>query len=479
MLNPNVKAYLQDHRRKHVSVLCEMLRFASIPNVTDPDGCEPCAEWIAGRLRTLGATAEVLPTGGQPCVLGELHVSDDAPTLLIYCHYDVQPPDPLDEWITDPFDPQVRDGWLFARGASDDKGQLMTHLAAIEAYQQVGDGVPINLKLLVEGEEEIGSPNIEPFLVQHKDRLRADALVISDVGFFADGCPSIMYALRGMCAFDVTYLGPKRDVHSGLEGGVITNPLSALARLTASFHNDDGSVAIPGFYDDVVPVSDEERESWASLPHDDSARAQSLGLEYLGGGEQGYSTLERNWVRPTLECNGLSGGYAGKGAKTVIPARATGKFSLRLVANQDPAKIQSAIEKFIHERTPKGIRVEITVHASNRPVRLPTDTPAMQAGKDAMTEAFGAEPKMICCGASIPVTEILQRVLGLDAVMLGITLPEDNLHSPNERLKLDQLYRGSVMAAAFYDNLRELKTSDHGDAERKKSKVPKSTLFSS
>ncbi|MBN1553610.1 MAG: dipeptidase [Phycisphaerae bacterium] len=457
MLNPDIKAYLKDHREEHLSTLCEMLRFASISAVNDPDGCRPCAEWIAEHLRRLGLTAEVLPTDGQPCVFGELHVSDDAPTLLIYCHYDVQPPDPLDEWITPPFDPRVRDGWLYARGASDDKGQLMMHLAAIDAYRKTGGGVPINLKLLVEGEEEVGSPNIEPFLVKHKDRLQADALVISDVGFFADGCPSIMYALRGLCAFDVTYHGPNRDVHSGLEGGVITNPLNALARLTAAFHNDDGSVAIPGFYDDVIPVSEAERESWNSLPHDDEARAKSLGLEHLAGGERGYHTLERNWVRPTLECNGLSGGYAGPGAKTVIPAKATGKFSLRLVANQDPDKIQAAIDTFIHERTPKGIRAEITVHASNRPVRLPTDTPAMRAGKAAMAEAFGAEPKLICCGASIPITEILQRLLGLDAVMLGITLPEDNLHSPNERLKLTQLYQGAEMAASFYDNLRVLK----------------------
>jgi acetylornithine deacetylase/succinyl-diaminopimelate desuccinylase-like protein len=456
MLNPDVKAYLQSHREEHLSALCEMLRFASMAHVKDPDGCGPCAEWIAEHLRTLGLTAQVLPTKGQPCVFGELHVSDDAPTLLIYCHYDVQPPDPLEEWTTGPFSPDVRDGWLYARGASDDKGQLMMHLAAVDAYQQAG-GPPINLKLLVEGEEEIGSPNIEPFLVEHKDRLRADALVISDVGFFADGCPSILYALRGICAFDVTFLGPNRDVHSGLEGGVITNPLNALARLTAKFHNDDGSVAIPGFYDDVVPLSDEERAMWDSLPHDDAARAKSLGLEHLAGGERGYHTLERNWVRPTLECNGLSGGYTGKGVKTVIPAKATGKFSLRLVANQDPDKIYTAIKAFIHDHTPKGIRAKIKIHSSNRPVRLPIDTPAMQAGKDAMAEAFGAEPKLICCGASIPITEILQRVLGLDAVMLGITLPEDNLHSPNERLKLDQLWRGSHMAASFYDNLRSLK----------------------
>lgn len=456
MLNPAVKAHLETHREEYLSTLCGMLRFASIANVKEPDGCRPCAEWIVEHLRTLGVKADVLPTKGQPCVFGELHVSDDAPTLLIYCHYDVQPADPLEEWTSGPFEPQVRDGWLFARGASDDKGQLMMHLAAIDALVHT-TGAPINLKLLVEGEEEIGSPNMEPFLVRNKDRLRADALVISDVGFFAEGCPSIMYALRGMCTFDVTFHGPNRDVHSGLEGGVITNPLNALARLTAAFHNDDGSVAIPGFYDDVAPVSEEERAAWRSLPHDDAARAKSLGLEHLGGGERGYSTLERNWVRPTVECNGLNGGYAGPGCKTVIPARATGKFSLRLVANQDPNKIYAAIKQFIHSHTPKGIRAEITVHASNRPVRLPTDTPAMRAGQAAMAEAFGAEPKLICCGASIPITEIFQRVLGLDAVMLGITLPDDNLHSPNERLKLDQLYRGAEMAAAFYDNLRSLK----------------------
>lgn len=456
MLNPTVKAHLEARWERYLSALCEMLRFPSLAAVKDPDGCRPCAEWIAARLRELGLSAEILPTAGQPCVLAERQtVEASRPTLLVYCHYDVQPPDPLEEWTSPPFEPTIREGRLYARGASDDKGQLMMHLMAIDAWNQAAGGPPIHLKILVEGEEEIGSPHMEAFLREHRHRLSADALVISDVGFFADGCPSILSGLRGLCAFDVTFHGPSRDVHSGLEGGVVANPLNALARLIAAFHDENGRVNVPGFYDDVIPLSDEQRAAWAKLPHDDAARARALGVECLGGGEKGLPTLERNWARPTLECNGLHGGYAGPGAKTIIPARATAKFSLRLVAEQDPEKIFSAIETFVREHTPPGIRAEVTRHAFSRPVRLPADTPAMRAGRAAMAEAFGQDPVLIGCGASVPVTEVFQRVLGLDAAMLGISLPEDHLHSPNESLKLDQLRRGAEMIAAFYGNLAE------------------------
>jgi len=453
MLNPKVKAYLQTHREAHLSSLCEMLRFPSISNVSEPDGCGPCAEWIAETMRAIGLQADILPTGGQPCVLGQWRAPGDAPTLLIYCHYDVQPPDPLAEWVTGPFEPTVRDGRLYARGASDDKGQLMMHLMAIEAYQRAVAGLPVHLKLLVEGEEEIGSPNMEAFLLENKERLSADAAIISDLGFFAEGRPAIIYALRGMCALELTFTGPNRDVHSGIEGGVIVNPLHALSSLVAACHDDRGRVTIPGFYDNVAAVSDEERAAWAKLPFDEAARAKDLGVDVLAGGEKGYSVLERNWARPTLECNGLSGGYSGPGAKTVIPSRTTAKFSLRLVAEQDPKRILASVERFVREHTPPGIRSEITIHATNAPVRVATDSPAMRAGRAAVLEAFGTEPVMIGCGASVPVTEQFQRILGLDAVMLGISLPDDNLHAPNECLRLEQLWNGAVMAAALYQNL--------------------------
>jgi acetylornithine deacetylase/succinyl-diaminopimelate desuccinylase-like protein len=456
MLDRSVKDYLQAHRERFLESLFELLGFESLAQTNGPDGCRPCAEWIAAYIRRLGLTAEIVPTRGQPCVIGEYRTNRKCPTLLVYTHYDVQSPDPLDLWTSAPFRPEVRNGFLYARGASDDKGQLFAHLMAIEAYLQTSQTLPLNLKLLVEGEEEIGSPNMEAFLTENKTRLAADALVVSDVGFFAENCPSIIYALRGMCPFEVTFVGPNRDVHSGLEGGVVVNPLHALADLVAAFHDDDGRVTVPGFYDDVLPLRDEERKAWAKLPYDKAEHARRLGVEVLAGGEKDYSPLERNWARPTLECNGMIGGYTGPGVKTVIPSRASAKFSMRLVADQDPGKIFPAVERFVCNHTPPGIRSQVTVQAVSRPVWTSTDSTVMRAAQAAMTEAFGAEPALIRCGASVPVTEVFQRLLGLDTVVLGISLPEDNLHSPNECLKLTQLWRGAEMMAALYHNLAEM-----------------------
>ena len=466
MLSDKVKKYLREHRDEHLKGLCELLRFPSIANVKDPDGCGPCAEWLVEYLRRLGMEAELLTTGGRPCVFAELHVGADVPTLLVYAHYDVQPPEPLEAWRSGPFDPEVRDGCLFARGASDDKGQLFTHIMAVDALLNAGGGVPVNLKFLFEGEEEIGSPNIEALLSEQAKRFDADALVISDVGFFAENCPSIIYALRGMCCFEVTFTGANRDVHSGIEGGVIANPISALAKVLSAFHDADGRVAVPGYYDDVLPLSESERAAWAKLPFDESDHARELGLDTLAGGEKGYPVLERNWARPTLECNGIIGGHTAPGTKTIIPAQASAKISLRLVPNQNPDAIFPAIERFVAEHTPPGIRSQVQVQAISRPVLLGTDSPGMRAGKYAITEAFGRKPVLIRCGASVPVTEVFQRVLGLDAVMLGISLPEDNLHSPNERLKLEQLWRGAYMAAEFYRKLAPDSGAGNGEVDR-------------
>lgn len=455
MLNAAVKTWLDDHRQDHLDQLMELLRFPSIANVTDPDHCTPCAEWLAKHFQRLGFEAEILLGDGPPYVLAERVVNPAAPTVLLYGHYDVQPPEPLELWDSPPFEPVVKDGWLVARGANDDKGQLFAHVMAIDAWTAVAGSPPVNVKFLIEGEEEIGSPHIEPFLETHADRLAADALALSDTGFYDAAHPSITTALRGLCYFEINCTGPSHDLHSGLEGGLVANPATALARLIASLHDAAGRVTIPGFYDGVVQPAAEELRQWQDLGFDAHAHAAELGIDCLAAGEAGLDPLVRNWARPTLECNGIVGGYTGPGSKTIIPSRATAKISMRLVANQDPATIDAAFRAFVAEHTPAGITSEVTSLAHGRPVLLATDSPAARSGRDAMAEAFGSEPTLIRCGASVPIVESFQRHLGLDAVLLGLGLPEDRLHSPNEQFKLSQLYHGAVMSAAFLQNLRD------------------------
>ena len=454
MLNEAVRTYLHEHRAQHLDALCELLRMPSIANVSGPaDACGRCAAWLADRLERMGLAARVAPAGGKPNVVASAHVDETRPTVLIYGHYDVQPPDPLSEWHTPPFEPTVRDGVLYARGASDDKGQLFAHMMALEAWQEAGGGLPVNVKILIEGEEEIGSPNIEPFLVSCADELAADVVVVSDSAFFAPNLPSITYALRGLVYFELTVEGPREDLHSGVHGGAVTNPLNALAAMVAAMHDSEGRVTFEGFYDAVDSLAPAEREAWEALPFDAARYAASLGVDALGGGERGYSPLERRWSRPTLDCHGIVGGYVQSGSKTVLPARATAKLSCRLVARQDPEKIVAGIKRFAAEHTPPGVTASIAVHATARPVSVATDSPAMAAAREAMAEAFEHPVAMIACGASIPVTEVFQRVLGLDAVLMGFGLPDDNLHAPNEKMDLEQIYRGAEASAAFLGNL--------------------------
>ncbi|MCE5278672.1 MAG: dipeptidase [Planctomycetaceae bacterium] len=457
MLAPAVAEYLITHRSRHLDELMDLLRFPSIANVSgDADACTPCAQWLAQRLIAAGCSARVVPTTGKPNVLAHAPAAagPDAPRVLIYGHYDVQPADPLDQWTSPPFEPAVRGGAVYARGANDNKGQLFTHVMAIEAWQRTL-GLPVNVTLLLEGEEEIGSPDLEPFILEHKDELSADAAVISDSSFFADGIPSITYALRGLVYAELTLTGPNRDIHSGEYGGAAANPVNALTAMIASLHDASGRVTLKGFYDDVLPLTDAERRAWETLPFDESAMATFLGVRdgRLGGGEKNLPALQRLWARPTLDCNGIVGGYTGKGSKTIIPARASAKFSMRLVANQNPWKIEQALAEFVAANTPPGLASDLVFHASSRPVMLATQSPSMTAAQAAVSEAFGKSPVLIRCGASVPVTELIQRVLGLDAVLMGFGLPEDNLHSPNEHFKLDQLYRGSIASAALLEHL--------------------------
>ncbi|MHC4982402.1 MAG: M20/M25/M40 family metallo-hydrolase, partial [Planctomycetota bacterium] len=328
MLPPAVREYLDSHRDELLSRLFELLRIPSIANdKSQPDQCRRAAEWLGRQFRSLGLKAEIVPTAGKPAVLAESAARPDAPTLLIYCHYDVQPAEPLDQWQSPPFEPVVRDGRIHARGACDDKGPLAAYLMALEAWQRAGGGVPVNVKFFIEGEEEIGSPNVEAFLVEHRDRLAADAAVVPDTSFFARDIPSVTYGLRGLAYFEVTFQGPSSDVHSGLHGGAVANPIHALAKMLAAVHDADGRVTIDGFYDDVLCASDEERRAWRELPFDEAAYAASLGVDVLSAGERGLDVLERLWTRPTTDCNGIVGGYTAAGAKTIIPSRATAKVS--------------------------------------------------------------------------------------------------------------------------------------------------------
>ena len=453
MLPGAVREYIESHAGELLSRLCELLRIPGVANETPPDDhCRRAAEWLAAHMKSIGLASAVVPTAGKPAVLAEARAGADSPTLLVYCHYDVQPPDPLAEWKSHPFEPVVRDGYVYARGASDDKGPLMAYLLAVEAYLRAG-GLPVNVKFFVEGEEEIGSPNAEPFLVEHRGRLAADAAVVADTSFFARGVPSITYGLRGLAYFEVALSRPASDVHSGTHGGAVANPIHALAQLIAAMHDEAGRVTIDAFYDDVLPTTDEERKAWGKLPFDEAAYAASLGIERLAGGESGLGVLERIWARPTADCNGIFGGYTGLGSKTIIPARASAKVSMRLVPRQEPDKIVSAFRRFVAAHTPPSMKSSVSVQSASRPVLVPTGSPVVEAGRRALREAFGREAAMIRCGASVPATECIQRVLGIDTLVMGCTLPDDNHHAPNERYSLEMLHGTAVAAAALMQNL--------------------------
>jgi len=453
MLPEAVKTFLADRQDEHVEQLFELIRFASVSSQSARDADSlACVRCIASRLDALGFATELRPWRRHPILLARSTApAATGRTLLIYAHYDVQPAEPLEMWASPPFEPVVRDGAIYGRGASDDKGPLMAHLAAVEAHLAAGQ-LPVHVAFFIEGEEEIGSPDLERFVAEAAGDLRADVAVISDSEFFAAGVPSITYGLRGLVYLELTLTGPSGDLHSGLHGGAVVNPLNALAAMIAGLHDADGRVALAGYYDDVLPATDAERAAWAALPFDEGAYAASLGTSPAGG-ERGLGVLERRWARPTLDCNGIVGGYGGEGSKTVIPATATAKISMRLVPHQRPEKVLASFRRYVDERTPRGVRAAVRVSAEARPVLVGPDTPAVGAARDALAEAFDADAAMVRNGASVPVTELIQRVLGIDPILMGLGLPDDNLHAPNERFGLQQFHRGAVAAAALMHNL--------------------------
>jgi acetylornithine deacetylase/succinyl-diaminopimelate desuccinylase-like protein len=434
--------------------LSDFLRIPSVSTDAAHNGdVQKAAEWLAGSLRAAGLSAEIHPTAGHPIVLGEWRqAAPGAPTVLIYGHYDVQPAAPLDLWTSPPFEPTVRDGRLYARGATDDKGQLFLHVKALEAHLAALGTLPVNVVLLAEGEEETGSKHLIPFVESHAERLACDAAVISDSSMFAPGIPALLSSLRGIVYWQIDVHGPSVDLHSGTYGGAVVNPALALARILATFHDAEGRIAIPGFYDQVRAWPAEVRRQIADLPFDEKDLLVETGAPALGG-EAGYSALERLWTRPTCEIHGLLSGYTGEGAKTVIPARAFAKVSCRLVADQDPTEIDRLLRAHVERVAPHGVRAEVTLIQGGPAWRAELSGPLFDAATRALAATFGREPVIIGDGGSIPVVGEFQRILGAPVLLMGFGLPGENAHAPDEWLDLGNFAGGMRTAALLWEEL--------------------------
>jgi acetylornithine deacetylase/succinyl-diaminopimelate desuccinylase-like protein len=455
MLNEVLKT-IENRREASLTALKE---FLSIPSIsTQPEhqaDIVRAATWVSDQLTFGGFDVSIMPTGGHPVVVARNKHQPDRPTVLMYGHYDVQPVEPLELWQTAPFEPQVRNGAIYARGAVDDKGQVWAHLDALLAWQAHG-GPPVNLTIMIDGEEEIGSPNLKSFVQKHRDALKADVAVISDTNQYARGIPAITYGLRGLVYMEVKVTAANRDLHSGLFGGTVANPANVLCKLLGSLHDENGRVTIEGFYDDVSTLTQTERDEWAKLPWSESNYALELGAPKIWG-EAGYSSLERRGARPTCDINGLTSGYQGPGAKTVLPAEASAKVSMRLVPNQDPVKIVEAFETTLHARCPDTVRLEIHCHSHTPAVLVPRDSKAIQLAAEAVEIGFGKAPTFIREGGSIPVVSLFKQELGIDTLLLGFGLDDDNVHAPNEKFDLDALQKGTRTAAAVYAKLGGLR----------------------
>ena len=450
----NGDIYFKEHRDTHLNQLQAFLRIPSISALSEhkPD-MRKAAEWLQVELLRIGMQkVEIMETGGHPVVYAERLTQPGRPTALIYGHYDVQPVDPLNLWETPPFEPAIRNGKLYARGASDDKGQVFMHLKVLEAILANNGELPVNVKLLIEGEEEIGSTNLERFIAKHRELLKADVVVISDTGLYARGVPSLTYALRGLAAGELHVSGAKSDLHSGLFGGAAPNAVHGLVQLLASLRRPDGGIAVEGFYDGVQSLSDEEKASFASLGFDEERYKRELGASYLPG-EPGFTALERLWARPTLEINGVYGGFQGEGTKTVIPAKAGAKITCRLVPDQDPAKVLAAIELHLQAHCPPGIKVEFEKKDGAPACITPIDHPAIRAAMEALSEAYGAEAKFVRGGGSIPVVYTFSKTLSIPSVLMGFGLEDENFHAPNEHFNLENFDTGMRALYSYWFKL--------------------------
>jgi acetylornithine deacetylase/succinyl-diaminopimelate desuccinylase-like protein len=438
----------------------ELKQYLAIPSVSalpqHKADVRRCAEWTADELRRIGLqNIKLIDTPGNPVVYGDWLGASGAPTLLFYGHYDVQPVDPLDQWISPPFEATVRDGEIYARGAADDKGQVFMHMKAIEAYLKQTGGLPLNIKLLIEGEEEVGSTHLDEFIRTHKAELATDVVVVSDSPMFDRGVPSICYGLRGLTYFQIDLRGSNTDLHSGSFGGALANPAFVLARVLAQMKDRGGRVKIPGFYDDVRPLSEAERAEWKKLPFNETRYRKELGASRLFG-ETGYSTLERVWARPTFEVNGLLSGFTGDGAKTVLPATAMAKVSMRLVPDQNPDTIAALFETYLKKICPKSVELTITRMHGGNPWMTEFDNQYVRAAGRAIERGFGQVPVFNREGGSIPVVATFQQELGVPSVLFGIGLPDENAHAPNEKLDLENFHNGIVASSYLYQEIASL-----------------------
>jgi len=454
---PAVLAHLEQRRD---SILGELIEFAAIPSVsTDPAHAADvmaAAAWVAAQLSAAGPfTVRTIPTPGASIVYAEWLGAPGAPTVLVYGHYDVQPPDPLELWQSPPFEPTLRDGRLYARGASDDKGPMLIPIKVAEAFFAVEGRLPVNLKFMIEGEEETGSPNLEPFVTRHRELLAADVVVSADGGMWRIDEPSLTVANRGLAGLELTLSGPAKDLHSGRHGGSVANPLHAMASLIASLHQPDGRVAVAGFYDRVRELSPAERAGIAALPFDEAAYLGQVGAA-AAVGEAGYSTLERQWTRPTLEVNGMWGGYEGPGQKTIVPSVAHAKITCRLVPDQDPDEIVALVTRHLESHVPEGTRLTVMPgdHGA-RPFHVGRDNRALKAAELALQETYGVAPLIVRMGGTVPVAEIFQRVMGLDTVYFSFSTGDEDFHAPNEFFRVHRLHEGLAAWARLWGRLGE------------------------
>ena len=450
----NVVDYINVHRDRYVDELKQYLAIPSVSALPEHSAdVRRAAEWTADALRTAGMdNVRLIDTPGNPVVYGDWLNAPGKPTILFYGHYDVQPVDPVNLWTSPPFEATVRDGEIYARGAADDKGQVFMHIKAIEAHLKQGGGLPVNIKFFIEGEEEVGSVHLDDFVRDHKDDLKADVVVISDTTMFDRGVPSICYSLRGLAYFQIDVRGSKSDLHSGVFGGAVANPAIVLTQILAQMKDRGGRIKIPGFYDDVRPLSDEERAEWKKLPFNETRYRKDLGAPKLFG-ESGYTTLERVWARPTLDVNGLYSGFTGEGAKTVLPATAMAKVSMRLVPNQDPQKIGDLFEDYVRKIAPKTVEVKVTRMHGGRPWMTEFDNKFVRAAGRAIEQGFGKSPVFVREGASIPVVATFERELRIPTVLFGVGLPDENAHAPDEKLDLGNFHNGIIASAYLYQEI--------------------------
>ncbi|RFS18944.1 dipeptidase [Chitinophaga silvatica] len=450
------KDYQAENKDRFLDELLALLRIPSVSaDSRYNEDTRQCAEAVKQRLQEAGADkVEVCPTAGHPIVYGEKIIDPSLPTVLVYGHYDVQPADPLELWHSGPFEPVIKDGNIYARGSADDKGQFYMHVKAFETMNKTNT-LPCNIKFMIEGEEEVGSANLGIFIKDNKERLKADVVLISDTSMISLENPSIDTGLRGLAYMEVEVTGPNRDLHSGVYGGAVANPATILAKMIASLHDENNHITIPGFYDKVHNLSDADRAALNAAPFDEAEYKKDLGVDELWG-EKGYSTIERTGIRPTLEVNGIWGGYTGEGSKTVLPSKAFAKISMRLVPDQDWHEISDLFAKHFEAIAPKSVKVKVTKHHGGSPYVTPTDAVAFKAAQKAIHSTFGKDPIPVRGGGSIPIVALFEKELGLKTILMGFGLDSDNLHSPNEKYGLANYYKGIETIPYFHQFFAEM-----------------------